>query len=149
MRKKYFIIDFDSSFISVEALDELARIALTDNPKKEKILKKIKEITNQGMEGKLAFNQSLSKRIKLFSANKTHINKLIKFLKRKITPAVSRNKNFFIKYADQIYIISVGFKEYIVPIMEPFCISKDLNLSNTYIFNKKGFIIGYDKKKLL
>ena len=34
---QYFIIDFDSTFTQVEALDELARISLRKHPDREKI----------------------------------------------------------------------------------------------------------------
>ena len=50
------IIDFDSTFVTVEALDELAKICLKENSQKEKILKKIQKTTKLGMEGKIDFS---------------------------------------------------------------------------------------------
>lgn len=35
-----YIIDFDSTFTQVEALDELAKISLKDNPKQLEVSKK-------------------------------------------------------------------------------------------------------------
>ena len=46
MNRDYYIIDFDSTFISVEALDELASIALRKNREKEEILNRFREILN-------------------------------------------------------------------------------------------------------
>ncbi|RYD74268.1 MAG: phosphoserine phosphatase, partial [Sphingobacteriales bacterium] len=40
-QKAYYIIDFDSTFTQVEALDELARISLKKHPDKESIFQKI------------------------------------------------------------------------------------------------------------
>ncbi|GAB4218645.1 MAG: hypothetical protein Fur009_0430 [Candidatus Microgenomates bacterium] len=143
----YFIIDFDSTFIKSEALEELAKIALK-NTSEEKIIKKIQEITRLGMEGKIPFNQSLKERIKLFKATKTDLEKLIKILKKSISPSILRNKNFFKKNKDKIYIISGGFKEYILPIVKSFGISEDHILANKFIFNKDQ-IVGFDEKNLL
>ena len=42
--KPYFIIDFDSTFTQVEALDELARISLKNHPDREIIYQKIIDI---------------------------------------------------------------------------------------------------------
>ena len=52
---KYFVIDFDSTFTKVEAFDVLAEIIVKEHPDSEAIKKKIFEITNLGMEGKISF----------------------------------------------------------------------------------------------
>src|SRR2546430_1681026 len=105
MKKQFFIIDFDSTFISVESLDELASIALRKHPQKAVIIEKIQEITRLGMEGKIPFSESLKCRMGLFSAHKKHIALLLLFLKRHITPSISRNNPFFQKHKEEIYII--------------------------------------------
>ena len=71
--QKYFVIDFDSTFTKVEALDALGEISLKTNDQKDTILQEIKAITDQCMEGELSFRQSLDKRIKLLEAKKDHI----------------------------------------------------------------------------
>ena len=43
---RYFIIDFDSTFTKVEALDELGAISLQNNPNLANILLEIKDITD-------------------------------------------------------------------------------------------------------
>ena len=62
--KKYFVIDFDSTFTKVEALDVLGEISLKTNDQKDTILEEIKAITDRCMEGELSFRQSLNERIK-------------------------------------------------------------------------------------
>ena len=83
--KPYFIIDFDSTFTQVEALDELARISLKNHPDREIIYQKIEDLTNLAMEGKLSFSESLEGRVKLLNANKGHLTQLIKHLKKKVS----------------------------------------------------------------
>ena len=95
MNNRYFIIDFDSTFLTLESLDVLAEISLVDNPDKENILLQIKGITQLGMEGKLKFDESLKKRLELFKTDKSSIQRLIPFLKKSISPSVVRNKEFF------------------------------------------------------
>ncbi len=149
MDNKFFIIDFDSTFVTIEALDTLADIVLEDNPQKEQISQQIKGITQLGMEGKISFTQSLEKRLALFAADKTQIEKLVSVLKKSITPSILRNKSFFKKNGDRIYIISGGFTEYIVPIVTQFGIPAKNVLANTFIFDKKGNVLGFDPKNPL
>jgi D-3-phosphoglycerate dehydrogenase / 2-oxoglutarate reductase len=149
MQKQYFIIDFDSTLVIVEALDELAKIALKSHSEKQKIAEQIMQLTSLGMEGKLSFPESLTQRLALFQANKTHIKKLIVLLKKNITPSVTKNAIFFKEKADEIFIISGGFKEYIYPVMRQFGIKEDHILANTFLFDKVGNIIGFDEKNPL
>jgi D-3-phosphoglycerate dehydrogenase len=143
-QKNYYIIDFDSTFTQVEALDELVRISLKDNPDKEKIFKKIEEYTNLAMEGKLSFSESLAERVKLLGANKDHLKKLVTHLKKKVSKSFSRNASFFKKHADDVLIVSGGFKEFITPVVKKFHIKKENIYANTFLFDKEGTIIGYD-----
>jgi len=114
---QYFIIDFDSTFTQVEALDELARISLKNNPDREKIYKQIEDLTNASMEGKLSFTQSLENRVKLLQANREHLKQLITHLKKKVSTSFSRNTIFFKNHADEVLIVSGGFKEFIIPVV--------------------------------
>ena len=76
------IIDYDSTFIKVESLDELSKLSKNNNIKVEN---KIREITNLGMEGKISFTESLQRRIKLINSDKDDIEKTISFLKKNIS----------------------------------------------------------------
>ena len=149
MPEQYFIIDFDSTFIQTEGLEELAEVVLKDNPKKEEILEEIKKITNLGMEGKIGFRESLKKRLALLKANRTHLEKVKKVLKKKISPSILRNKKFLKKNKNRIYIVTGGFAEWVLPIAEKFGIQKNHILANTFIFNKKGEVSGFDPKNAL
>ncbi len=144
-----FIIDFDSTFIKVESLDELSKIVLKNNPNKSKIVANIKKITKQGMEGKIDFPTSLQKRLLLFNPTMKDIEILRKNLEKQISKSIIRNKHFFVENSKNIYVISGGFEEYIVPILKDFGIKKNHVLANKFIYNKKQKVIGFDKKMLL
>jgi D-3-phosphoglycerate dehydrogenase len=147
--KPYFIIDFDSTFTQVEALDELARISLKNHPDREIIYQKIEDLTNLAMEGKLSFSESLEGRVKLLNANKGHLTQLIKHLKKKVSSSFLRNKMFFKKHADQVLIVSGGFKEFITPVVSPYYIKKKNIYANTFLFDADDNIIGYDAENPL
>ena len=146
---KNFIFDFDSTFIQVEALEELAMISLKGHPEKDRILAEINEVTTLGNNGKISFAESLSRRIPLLKANKTHLDALIRKLKRKVSVSFARNRAFFREYADRIYIVSGGFKEFIDPIVAQYGIPAERVFANSFIFDDAGNIIGFDEDILL
>lgn len=143
--KNYYIIDFDSTFTQVEALDELARISLENHPDQEKIYREIERYTNLAMEGKISFRESLAGRVNLLQANRTHLDKLIAHLKKKVSKSFSRNKEFFKEHSDTAWIVSGGFKEFITPVVSPYHIKKENIYANTFRFDAEGNIIGYDE----
>ncbi len=140
---KYFILDFDSTFTKVEALDELAGIALDGSPLREQIVEQIADLTNRGMDGSISFRESLEKRLALLNANRSHLERLIASLKVKVSDSVKRNRVFFEKYADNILIISSGFKEFIVPVVSEYGIKPENVYANEFLFDEKGNIIGF------
>lgn len=142
--KTIYIIDFDSTFIKYEMLEEIAKISLQNNPNKNKILKKIVSICNMGMEGMISFEESLSQRLALLNFNKRDLEKVIKVLKNNITPSILKHKEFFMENKKQIYIISGAFKECITPITSLFKIPDNRILANTFVYDKNDNIIGTD-----
>lgn len=145
----YIVIDFDSTFMQVEAMEELGEIVLKDPKEKGKILEKIKEITNRGMEGSLSFHESLVQRMDLLHFHRDDIDRLVKRLRKKISVSFSRNKDFFQEHRHQIYIISSGFKDFIVPVVAPFGIDADHVLANTFTYDDQGWVTGFDLKNPL
>lgn len=148
-KKAYYIIDFDSTFTQVEALDELAKISLNKHPEKETILQKIEDYTNLAMEGKLSFSESLAQRVKLLEANEDHLKQLITRLKKKVSASFSRNTAFFKKHADEVLIVSGGFKEFITPVVSRYHIKKENIYANTFVTDETGKIIDYDHENPL
>jgi D-3-phosphoglycerate dehydrogenase len=141
---KYFVIDFDSTFTKVEAFDALADISLKDHPEKEQRKKQIHDITNMGMSGSISFRESLEKRLNLLAPSQSHIPVLVNDLKGKVSESFKRNKDFFLTYADNIYIISNGFREFIEPIVTEFGIKPENILANEFRFDSDGKVIGFD-----
>ena len=148
-RKRYFIIDFDSTFIRDEAMEVLAGIALAGHPRKNQILEKIAGITKAGMEGRLSFSESLEKRLALFSANSAHLKETALVLKSRITPSIERNRDFFKDNREYVYLVSGGFREYILPIAREFGILPGHVLANSFRLDRNGAVTGIDRKNPL
>ncbi|HEX2898687.1 MAG TPA: phosphoglycerate dehydrogenase, partial [Bacteroidia bacterium] len=115
--QQYYVFDFDSTFVQVEALEELAEISLKGSKNREKAIQEIREITDLGIEGKISFTDGLRKRLAIIEANTEHLEKLVRRLRKKVSRSISRNQTFFTANRDKIYVISAGFKEFIVPIV--------------------------------
>tara|TARA_R110002074_G_scaffold161480_4_gene319353 strand:+ start:23234 stop:25126 length:1893 start_codon:yes stop_codon:yes gene_type:complete len=144
-----YVFDFDSTLTRVEALDVLAEMTLNGKSDKDDIIKEIQKITNLGIDGDISFTESLERRIKLLHAKKDDLEGLVKELRSKISKSIESNKEFFEKYADDIYVISCGFKEFIDPIVKEYNIPSDRVYANTFKFDQDGNIIGFDEKNVL
>ncbi len=147
--KKTYVFDFDSTLTTVEALDVLAEITLTNNPNKDNIINEIIDITNKGIDGDISFTESLERRIKLLNASKEDLILLTERLRDKVSKSIIENKAFFEQYADDIYVISCGFKEFIDPIVAAYNIPASRVYANTFEFDKNNKIVGFDSENPL
>ena len=145
----YIIIDFDSTFITEESLDELAKYKLRDQPDSQTILNKIKSLTNAGMIGDIPFKQSLDERMEVLNLNRSDINSVSKILSECVTPSFTKNKSFFIENNNKIIILSGGFKELIVPIVDDFGISSSNVFANDFIYNSSEQITGINQDNIM
>jgi len=149
LKKTWYVFDFDSTFTQVEAMEELAAISLENDPERDILIEKIKQLTELAMEGKMPFGKSLKARIALLSAKKYHLNLLVNRLRKRVSASFVRNKRFFKTHKGNVLIISGGFKEFIDPIVKTYHIDADCVYANTFIYDKKNNIIGADETNLL
>jgi D-3-phosphoglycerate dehydrogenase len=145
----YIIIDFDSTFTKVEGLDELAAIALNGHADRNAIVEKITDLTNKGMNGEMSFAQGLRERIALLKADRSHIAELIDFLQTKVSDSFKRNQHFLTEYTDQIFIVSSGFKDFIVPVVTALGIRADHVYANEFVYDEEGNITGINENNVL
>ncbi len=148
LKYKNIIFDFDSTIVNAEALDFLAELVLENNPEKDTILQKIKDITNLGMNGEISFDVSLSQRMALIAPTRDQVTKAGHQIAEMITKSFLEHKDFFVTYTDNIYIISGGFEEMILPTTEKLGIKPDHVLSNRFIFDDYNTVISIDTSRL-
>ena len=87
--KDYIIIDFDSTFIKIESLDQLLK---TTSVRNKDSLKKIKKLTDMGMSGEISFQKSLSERVKLLNSNKNDLDIVIDIINQNVSDSFKKNK---------------------------------------------------------
>tara|TARA_Y100001970_G_C14209273_1_gene845944 strand:+ start:1269 stop:1922 length:654 start_codon:yes stop_codon:yes gene_type:complete len=141
--EKYLIIDFDSTFIKSETLDELSKICLHESD--TLIVKQIENITNQAMLGKINFSDALNSRLDLINIDLKNITEIIKILKNDISKSIIKNKKFFIDNHNYIYIVSGGFKEIIENVVNDYHIPQEHVIANSFLF-KNSLVSGVNPK---
>lgn len=129
------IFDFDSTIVTIEALDELATIALADAPDKSSRVAAIRDITERGMNGELGFSESLALRFEQIMPTKQHLAELILLLQNSISPSFLAHKDFIRENAENIWVVSGGFSDFIVPIVSELGIKPSHVLANEFIWN--------------
>lgn len=144
LKYQNIIFDFDSTIVNAEALDFLAELVLQNNPEKDTILQKIKDITNLGMNGEISFDVSLSQRMALIAPTHDQVTRAGQQITEMITKSFLEHKDFFATYADNIYIISGGFEEMILPTANKLGVRSNHVLSNKFIFDKSGNVTRID-----
>lgn len=150
MEIKYSLIfDFDSTITSVEALDILASRCLNGWPDQQERIAAIHEITEAAMQGKIGFDEALQRRLNLLPVKRQDIGHLAEFLSEKISPSFLRHIDFFQKNQGRIYVVSGGFKEFIVPVVAQLKIPENCVYANTFLWSEDDQVIGFDDRNPL
>lgn len=148
-KKPTFIIDFDSTFTRVEALDVLAEIVLEGEEQRGEVLRKIQAITDAGMDGSLDFRASLEQRLELLRAHRSDIQELARRLKQQISPSFVRNQEHLIPLREQTFMVSNGFTDFIQPVVADYGLKPEHVIANEFLYDASGYIIGFDQKNPL
>ncbi len=143
------IIDFDSTLVKLEGLEELAQISLEGNPKRKEILDKMAKITKQGMSGEISFQESLQSRFSMFAPKRIHLEKLSNILSENISDSILENQKFFRANSSSIYIISGGFREWMMPTIHKLGLLEENLLANNFVCDLEGEIAGINEESLL
>jgi D-3-phosphoglycerate dehydrogenase len=147
-RSPAYIIDFDSTLVTRESLDDLAELALRDNPDRESICEQLQLLTVRGMTGEMPFDASLTARLALFSAHLDHVALLNDQLSTALSPSAARQADWFKANAERVYVVSGGFEEIIKPTVERLGILATNVYANRFLLDGDGNVVGYDPSRL-
>jgi D-3-phosphoglycerate dehydrogenase / 2-oxoglutarate reductase len=121
----FLLFDFDSTLVTVEALDELfvgtlsgAGPAGPADADPEVAIARFRRLTDAGMDGALPHHESLSARLALFPGGgptRAQVERTAAEVAGALSPSVVRNLAFFRRYQARIRIVSGGFVELIGP----------------------------------
>jgi len=122
-------LDFDSTIVRQEGIDELARV--------KGLTEEVCKITRDTMDGKIPFDKSLSERLKLIKPSVRDIENLNQYN----VFSLSTNVDLFIDNLHSrgvdVYVISGGIRQLILPITRTLNIPDNNVYANTILFNDK------------
>ena len=110
------VLDFDSTIVAAEGLDELARLALADDPDRERTVEAIEAITRDGMSGAIGIDESLRRRLGMLVIERRHVTAVVRMLRRRLSPSFRKHIAAVRRNAGRIHVVSSGFREYVEPV---------------------------------
>ena len=143
-------LDFDSTWTQIETLDELIFLKLNGTDKNN-LKDQINVITTQGINNEIDFQESLEKRInilKKLKATKQDVENIVRQSKMMLTQSFLDHKEWICDNKDNIYVISYGFTDIIIPTLQDFHIAKSHIYANTFEY-QNDIIINYKKNTFL
>jgi len=140
----YFVIDFDSTFTRVEALDVLGEIALADHPRREEVLAEVRRLTDLAMGGEIGFGEALRRRLELLAPRREHLDPLIQRLKGEVSASIRRNRDFFERHGERVFVVTGGFHDFVDAVVADFAIGPERVLANRLVFGADGTVSGLD-----
>lgn len=143
------VLDFDSTFTQVEALDVLAGQLFAADPARQTDLNAIRELTDLAMSGEIGFGEALLRRVQLLKPTREDIAALAEHLKSQVSASIIRNQKALKDYAGNIRIISGGFHEFIEPVVAEYGIAPEHVLANRLVFDANGIAVGVDTENPL
>lgn len=149
MKHQNLILDFDSTIVKVEALDELAKMVLADDDDDEIKAAQIAEITKAGMEGRIGFGDSLRQRMALVAPHRKQVDGLVRRLHEAADESFGREAAWLAARADNVWVVSGGFDDWIVPVVERLGLRSDHVLANGLVWDADGMARGYDEARPL
>lgn len=141
--------DFDSTVITKETLDEVISRALRGQPAREGIMERVETITSLGMEGKLDFKESVSRRLKAVPISKSLLEETGRAMTVEVTPGMPEVFEWLRSADHTIYIASGGFEECILPVALALHIPYEKILANRPRFGPDELVCGVDETSLL
>ena len=145
---KALFIDFDSTFVKIETIDELARLTLQSDPDKDSNIDLISDITNQAMSGEIDFPAALERRLQILSLTLDSIKKITHQISSLVSDSFKANRQTIKEHSDNIWIVSGGFFEVIAPIVSEYGVSESHILANTLVLEGDR-VVGCDPSSLL
>ena len=135
-----FILDFDSTLVRAETLQLMADLV----PDAHKVRPRIRKLTDDAMGGRMLFQDALRERLKILHLHRDQLQQVGALLREEITPSFKRNRAFLSAHAADIYVVSSGFREVILPVAKSLGLRPENVFANTLRFDADGYVDGVD-----
>lgn len=135
------IFDFDSTIINRESLEEILSAKFKGNPQLEK---KIRAITDLGMEGDISFRESLARRLSLASPTRADVQAFGESAHELLTPGMDTLIDSLLQRGHEVHIVSGGLFEGITPLAARMGIPASRVHSVKLLWSEQGDFAGID-----
>jgi len=137
------IFDFDSTLINCESLEEILAPKCAQQPGLED---QLRSITAMGMEGKITFQESLSRRLALAAPTKVEVTGFGERARDLLTHGMEALVRDLLKRGHTVKIISGGLREAIEPVALFLGLEADDVGAVSLNFDNSGNFAGIDAK---
>jgi D-3-phosphoglycerate dehydrogenase len=137
-----FLLDFDSTLISAESLEVMAAECLANDADAAAKRARIREITLAAMEGRMDFGAGLRERLALLDLRREQLPAIVARLRQALSASFVANRAFLKANAEHIHVLSGGFEELIVPVIESLGLRADRVHANRLSFDAQGRLLG-------
>ncbi len=127
------VLDFDSTLITRESLEELLARARPD------LAKEIREITAMGMDGRIGFKESMEKRLALARPSRAQVEALGREAIAWITPGMEGARG-----TADVWIVSGALTEAVLPVAAHLKIPPERVLATRARWSAKGELLGVE-----
>ncbi len=138
------VFDFDSTLVSVEALDELFASSIDRAADRDRRVADFQAITDMGMAGEIDADESLRRRLGILNADRDLVDRVAAEISGRLTPSVERHLGFFQANAQRIHVLSGGFEELIRPTLGRLGLDPGRLMAHRFRYGKTGAIEGID-----
>ncbi|GHS85648.1 phosphoserine phosphatase [Synergistales bacterium] len=145
-RKNSFIFDFDSTLVSIEALDTLVKSRLKDA--ESDAVRRIDDITRRSMNGDLSFDESLRLRFESVKMRVEHFKQMGREICASLTDGMEELLKDLIARGQELFIVSGGFYDIINPVATRLGVPPENVFVNELITGPDGRVIGVKESPL-
>lgn len=136
------VFDFDSTIISCESLE----VILDQKLKGSKALQsEVRQITELGIRGKIPFNESLKRRLRVASPTRSEVEAFGRGADSWLTVGIEELIHTLILAKVNVWIASGGIQESLIPLGTRLKIPKDRILGVQLMWGKEGEYLGIDE----
>uniref|UniRef100_A0A0G4GDF3 phosphoserine phosphatase n=1 Tax=Chromera velia CCMP2878 TaxID=1169474 RepID=A0A0G4GDF3_9ALVE len=131
--------DVDSTVLTSEAIDDFAAFL----GKGEEVAR----LTKLAMEGGMKYEESLKLRLDAMQPSKQSVQHFVENDKLVLTDGVAEVIKRLLSRGTEVFLVSGGFREIIVPLAEKLGIGADHVFANTLLFKEDGSFDCFDPKQ--
>lgn len=137
-----FLLDFDSTLVAAESLEVMAEECLPEDTEGARKRARLRELTTAAMEGRMDFGVALSERLALLDLRREQLPAIVARLQQALSASFLANRAFLEAHAEHIHVLSGGFEELIVPVIERLGLRADRVHANRLQFDAQGRLLG-------